>query len=127
MPAISIFPDKLPLLPIFIISPSLVGLVGSPTIQKSIFSFFVPMSQEMLNFKFREFSGLKLKTFISGEIRASNLEIRNQGEKLIPKIVLRTGPAGNIAPGNFQAGPVTIAPAGNHSPDKHPIRFRNSF
>ena len=25
---------------------------------------------------------------------------------------------GNKAPGNFRAGPVTIAPAGNHSPDK---------
>ena len=34
------FSDKLPLLPILIISPSLFGLVGSPTIQKSIFSFF---------------------------------------------------------------------------------------
>ena len=69
----------------------------------------------------------KLKTFISGEIRASNLEIRNQGEKLILEIVLRTGPAGNIALGNFRAGPVTIGLAGNHTPDKHPIRFRNSF
>ena len=59
------------------------------------------MSQEMLNFKFHEFPGKKLKTFISGEIRASNLEIRNQGGKLILEIVLRTGPAGNIAPGNF--------------------------
>ena len=34
------FPVNDPLLPILIISPSLLGLVGSPTKQKSIFSFF---------------------------------------------------------------------------------------
>ena len=33
--------DKLPLLPILIISPSLFGFVGPPTIQKFIFSFFL--------------------------------------------------------------------------------------
>ena len=37
---ILINPDMLPRLPIFIISPSLLGFVGSPTIQKSIFSLF---------------------------------------------------------------------------------------
>ena len=34
------FPVILPLRPILIISPNLFGLVGSPTKQKSIFSFF---------------------------------------------------------------------------------------
>ena len=40
VPIIFKWPVILPLLPIFIISPSLFGLVGSPTKQKSIFSFF---------------------------------------------------------------------------------------
>ena len=37
---IVIDPDTLPRLPILIISPSLFGFVGSPTMQKSILSFF---------------------------------------------------------------------------------------
>ena len=39
-PLIVSLPFILPRLPILIISPNLLGLVGSPTIQKSIFSFF---------------------------------------------------------------------------------------
>ena len=39
-PLITNFPVKLPLLPILTISPNLLGLVGSPTKQKFIFSFF---------------------------------------------------------------------------------------
>ena len=31
--------------------------------KKKNFSFFVPMSQEMLSFKFHEFSGTKIKNF----------------------------------------------------------------
>ena len=50
VPKISIFPDKLPLLPILIISPSLLGFVGSPTIQKSIFSFFFLSNQLLFLF-----------------------------------------------------------------------------
>ena len=47
-PVISSLPVKLPLRPIFIISPNLFGLVGSPTIQKSIFlSFFFLNTQQL--------------------------------------------------------------------------------
>ena len=64
-----------------------------------------------------------LKTLISGGIRASSSEIRNQGEKSVLKVILRPGPAGNIAPGNLRAGPAS----GNHSPDRLPIRSRIPF